>query len=112
MLLITGDDPAFAPGNGAFLDFAAASRKDVLRFAYVFQRQQQPLCQALLPGGQAAPPPQVRTATRTRSGSEPRCERTLSPLPPLTGGDPGEAEPRREGHVPPGERRLERQRGG
>ncbi|XP_056266897.1 dnaJ homolog subfamily C member 16-like isoform X2 [Pseudoliparis swirei] len=59
VLLITGDDPAFAPGNGAFLDFAAASRKDVLRFAYVFQRQQQPLCQALLPGGQAAPPPQV-----------------------------------------------------
>lgn len=48
MLLITGEDPAFLPGNKAFLDFASTNSKDVLRFAYVYQRQQQPLCQALL----------------------------------------------------------------
>uniref|UniRef100_A0A8C2WMP1 DnaJ homolog subfamily C member 16 n=1 Tax=Cyclopterus lumpus TaxID=8103 RepID=A0A8C2WMP1_CYCLU len=49
VLLITGEDPAFLPGSKAFLDFASVNRKDVLRFAYVYQRQQQPLCQALLP---------------------------------------------------------------
>lgn len=48
VLLITGEDPAFLPGNKAFLDFASANQKEVLRFAYVYQRQQQPLCQALL----------------------------------------------------------------
>ncbi|KAL6111705.1 dnajc16 [Pungitius sinensis] len=58
VLLITGEDQAFLPGNKAFLDFASANRKDVLRFAYVYQRQQQPLCQALL-HNQAALSPQV-----------------------------------------------------
>lgn len=58
MLLITGDDQAFHPGNKAFLEFASANKKDVLRFAYVYQRQQQPLCQALL-HNQAALSPQV-----------------------------------------------------
>uniref|UniRef100_A0A4W6C787 DnaJ homolog subfamily C member 16 n=1 Tax=Lates calcarifer TaxID=8187 RepID=A0A4W6C787_LATCA len=48
VLLITGEDQAFLPGNKAFLDFASANRKEVLRFAYVYQRHQQPLCQALL----------------------------------------------------------------
>uniref|UniRef100_A0A672G9R5 DnaJ homolog subfamily C member 16-like n=1 Tax=Salarias fasciatus TaxID=181472 RepID=A0A672G9R5_SALFA len=47
VLLITGEDSAFLPGNKAFLDFATVNKKDVLRFAYVYQRQQQPLCQAL-----------------------------------------------------------------
>lgn len=58
MLLITGEDQAFLPGNKAFLDFASVNKKDVLRFAYVYQRQQQPLCQALL-HNQAALSPQV-----------------------------------------------------
>uniref|UniRef100_A0A7N6BK83 DnaJ homolog subfamily C member 16 n=1 Tax=Anabas testudineus TaxID=64144 RepID=A0A7N6BK83_ANATE len=49
VLLITGEDQTFLPGNKAFLDFASANKKDVLRFAYVYQHQQQPLCQALLP---------------------------------------------------------------
>uniref|UniRef100_A0A8C2WLK7 DnaJ homolog subfamily C member 16 n=1 Tax=Cyclopterus lumpus TaxID=8103 RepID=A0A8C2WLK7_CYCLU len=40
VLLITGEDPAFLPGSKAFLDFASVNRKDVLRFAYVYQRQQ------------------------------------------------------------------------
>ncbi|KAK2862339.1 hypothetical protein Q5P01_001872 [Channa striata] len=48
VLLITGEDQAFLPSNKAFLDFASANKKEVLRFAYVYQRQQQPLCQALL----------------------------------------------------------------
>uniref|UniRef100_A0A8C9ZAP7 DnaJ homolog subfamily C member 16 n=1 Tax=Sander lucioperca TaxID=283035 RepID=A0A8C9ZAP7_SANLU len=58
VLLITGEDQAFLPGSKAFLDFASVNRKDVLRFAYVYQRQQQPLCQALL-HNQAALSPQV-----------------------------------------------------
>ncbi|KAF7657869.1 hypothetical protein LDENG_00021420 [Lucifuga dentata] len=58
VLLITGEDQAFAPGNEAFLDFASANKKEVLRFAYVYQHNQQPLCQALL-HNQAARSPQV-----------------------------------------------------
>ncbi|KAK0134809.1 DnaJ subfamily C member 16 [Merluccius polli] len=58
VLLITGEDQAFVPGNEAFLDFAATNSKEVLRFAYVYQHQQQPLCQALL-RNQAALSPQV-----------------------------------------------------
>ncbi|XP_057701798.1 dnaJ homolog subfamily C member 16-like isoform X2 [Corythoichthys intestinalis] len=58
VLLITSEDQAFLPPNKAFLDFATFNRKDVLRFAYVYQRQQQPLCQALLPN-QAVVSPQV-----------------------------------------------------
>ncbi|KAK5872753.1 hypothetical protein PBY51_013426 [Eleginops maclovinus] len=58
VLLITGEDQAFLTGNKAFLDFASVNKKDVLRFAYVYQRQQQPLCQALL-HNQAAHSPQV-----------------------------------------------------
>uniref|UniRef100_A0A4W5N0D8 DnaJ homolog subfamily C member 16 n=1 Tax=Hucho hucho TaxID=62062 RepID=A0A4W5N0D8_9TELE len=48
VLLITGEEPGFVPGNQAFLTFASSNTKDVLRFTYVYQRQQQPLCQALL----------------------------------------------------------------
>lgn len=58
MLLITGEEQDFVAGNKAFLEFASANTKDVLRFAYVYQRHQQPLCQALLPN-QAALSPQV-----------------------------------------------------
>lgn len=58
VLLITDEDQAFVSSNKAFLDFATANKKDVLRFAYVYQRQQQPLCQALL-RNQAAISPQV-----------------------------------------------------
>lgn len=58
VLLITGEDQTFLPGNKAFLDFASANKKEVLRFAYVYQRQQQPLCQALL-HDQASLTPQV-----------------------------------------------------
>lgn len=64
VLLITGEDEAFLPGNKAFVDFATVNKKDVLRFAYVYQRQQQPLCQALLPN-QAAAFPQVSSPTKS-----------------------------------------------
>eukprot|EP00064_Thunnus_orientalis_P017257 superscaffoldBa00003620_g17337 len=57
VLLITGEDQTFLPGNKAFLDFASANAKEVLRFAYVYQRHQKPLCQALL-NNQAALSPQ------------------------------------------------------
>ena len=60
VLLITGEDQAFVPGNEAFLQFATANSKEVLRFAYVYQRQQQPLCQALLQN-HAVLSPQVHT---------------------------------------------------
>lgn len=75
VLLITGEDQAFLPGNKAFLDFATVNRKDVLRFAYVYQRQQQPLCQALL-RNQAALSPQVsrrNTHTHTRAHQSYAC---------------------------------------
>lgn len=58
VLLITGEEQDFVAGNKAFLEFASVNKKDVLRFAYVYQRHQQPLCQALLPN-QAALSPQV-----------------------------------------------------
>lgn len=58
VLLITGEEQTFLPGNKAFLDFASANKKEVLRFAYVYQHQQQPLCQALL-HDQASLTPQV-----------------------------------------------------
>ncbi|KAG7493920.1 dnaJ-like subfamily C member 16-like [Solea senegalensis] len=68
VLLITGDDEAFLPGNKAFLDFASANKKDVLRFAYVYQRQQQPLCQALLHNQFSLSPQVVILERRSQAG--------------------------------------------
>lgn len=68
VLLITDQDQAFAPGNKAFLDFAAANKKDVLRFAYVYQQHQQPLCQALLRNQAALSPQVVLLERRTQAG--------------------------------------------
>uniref|UniRef100_A0A8C9WR38 DnaJ heat shock protein family (Hsp40) member C16 n=1 Tax=Scleropages formosus TaxID=113540 RepID=A0A8C9WR38_SCLFO len=48
VLLITGEEEVFAVGKKAFLSFASGNTKEVLRFAYVNQRQQQPLCDILL----------------------------------------------------------------
>ncbi|XP_030625341.1 dnaJ homolog subfamily C member 16 [Chanos chanos] len=58
VLLITGEEESFATGNKAFLALASANTKDVLRFAYVYQRQQQQLCDILLKN-KDSPPPQV-----------------------------------------------------
>uniref|UniRef100_A0A8C7Z5A6 DnaJ homolog subfamily C member 16 n=1 Tax=Oryzias sinensis TaxID=183150 RepID=A0A8C7Z5A6_9TELE len=68
VLLITGEDDAFLPGNKAFLDFASAYKKDVLRFAYVYQRKQQPLCQALLQNQAAVSPQVVILERRSQAG--------------------------------------------
>uniref|UniRef100_A0A668UI10 DnaJ homolog subfamily C member 16 n=2 Tax=Oreochromis aureus TaxID=47969 RepID=A0A668UI10_OREAU len=47
VLLITGDEEIFSFGNQAFLSFASANTREVVRFAYVYQRLQQPLCDIL-----------------------------------------------------------------
>lgn len=48
VLLVTGEGEQFVSVNEAFFDFASSNTKEILRFAYVYQRQQQPLCDALL----------------------------------------------------------------
>uniref|UniRef100_A0A7N6F6K3 DnaJ homolog subfamily C member 16 n=1 Tax=Anabas testudineus TaxID=64144 RepID=A0A7N6F6K3_ANATE len=48
VLLITGDEETFSFGNQAFLSFASTNIKDVVRYAYVYQRLQQPLCDILM----------------------------------------------------------------
>uniref|UniRef100_A0A667YKU3 DnaJ homolog subfamily C member 16 n=1 Tax=Myripristis murdjan TaxID=586833 RepID=A0A667YKU3_9TELE len=48
VLLITGDEETFSFGNQAFLSFASTNTKEVVRFAYVYQRLQQPLCDILM----------------------------------------------------------------
>lgn len=58
VLLITGEEQDLVAGNKAFLDFASTNKKEVLRFVYVYQRHQQPLCLALL-HNQAVLSPQV-----------------------------------------------------
>ncbi|CAJ1051639.1 dnaJ homolog subfamily C member 16 [Xyrichtys novacula] len=68
VLLITGEDQAFLPGNKAFLDFASANSKEVLRFAYVYQRHQQPLCQALLHNQATLSPQVVILERRSQAG--------------------------------------------
>ncbi|XP_029013016.1 dnaJ homolog subfamily C member 16 [Betta splendens] len=47
VLLITSDEETFTFGNQAFLSFASTNAKEVVRFAYVYQRLQQPLCDML-----------------------------------------------------------------
>lgn len=56
VLLITGEDETFGTVNDAFFDFAASNTKEVVRFTYVYQRQQQPLCDALLKTQDVTPP--------------------------------------------------------
>lgn len=59
VLLVTGEGEQFVSVNEAFFDLASSNTKEVLRFAYVYQRQQQPLCDALLKKEDTTPP-QVR----------------------------------------------------
>ncbi|XP_064160178.1 dnaJ homolog subfamily C member 16-like [Anguilla rostrata] len=68
VLLITGADESLAPGNAAFLSFAAFNTKEVLRFAYVYQRRQQPLCDALLKSKETALPQVVILERRNAAG--------------------------------------------
>ncbi|KAK0132870.1 DnaJ subfamily C member 16 [Merluccius polli] len=55
VLLMTSDEESFSPGNQAFLSFASTNTKEVLRFAYVYQRLQQPLCDALMQSKESTP---------------------------------------------------------
>ncbi|XP_078110649.1 dnaJ homolog subfamily C member 16-like [Sander vitreus] len=57
VLLMTGDEESFSLGNQAFLSFASTNTKEVVRFAYVYQRLQQPLCDTLMQNKDSAPPP-------------------------------------------------------
>ncbi|KAJ8412019.1 hypothetical protein AAFF_G00142860 [Aldrovandia affinis] len=68
VLLITAADKSFNPGNNAFLSFASFNSKEVLRFAYVYQKQQQPLCDALLKNKESMPPQVVILERRNTAG--------------------------------------------
>uniref|UniRef100_W5M1F8 DnaJ heat shock protein family (Hsp40) member C16 n=1 Tax=Lepisosteus oculatus TaxID=7918 RepID=W5M1F8_LEPOC len=68
ILLITGEGDSFTRGYNEFLSFASANAKEVLRFAYVYQKQQQPLCDALLRGRDGAPPQIVILERRNAAG--------------------------------------------
>lgn len=64
VLLITGDEETFTFGNQAFLSFASTNAKEVVRFAYVYQRLQQPLCDILAQNKDSAQSqPQVHSHT-------------------------------------------------
>ncbi|KAF3696631.1 DnaJ -like protein subfamily C member 16 Precursor [Channa argus] len=47
VLLITSYEETFTFGNQEFLSFASTNTKEVVRFAYVYQQLQQPLCDVL-----------------------------------------------------------------
>ncbi|XP_027032231.2 dnaJ homolog subfamily C member 16 isoform X2 [Tachysurus fulvidraco] len=68
VLLITGEDETFVSVNDAFFDFAASNNKEVVRFAYVYQRQQQPLCDALLKTQDVRPPQVIILERRSTTG--------------------------------------------
>lgn len=55
VLLMTSDEESFSPGNQAFLSFASTNTREVLRFAYVYQRLQQPLCDVLTQSKESTP---------------------------------------------------------
>ncbi|XP_028849216.1 dnaJ homolog subfamily C member 16-like [Denticeps clupeoides] len=68
VLLITGEDESFITGNTAFLSLASANTNEVLRFAYVYQRQQQPLCETLLKDRDSTSPQIVILERRNGAG--------------------------------------------
>ncbi|KAA0706665.1 DnaJ -like protein subfamily C member 16 [Triplophysa tibetana] len=55
VILFTGEEETFTTGNEAFLSIASVNANDVLRFTYVYQRHQQPLCDVLLKNKDSAP---------------------------------------------------------
>ncbi|XP_077469693.1 dnaJ homolog subfamily C member 16 isoform X2 [Stigmatopora argus] len=73
VLLITGDDESFSSRNRAFLSFASSNTREVVRFAYVYQQLQQPLCSILRTGkesAQASLPPRVVILERRNSAGQ------------------------------------------
>nr|XP_015822963.2 dnaJ homolog subfamily C member 16 isoform X2 [Nothobranchius furzeri] len=55
VLLITDDEEVFSLRNQAFLSFASTNSKEVVRFAYVYQQLQQPLCDILMSSKDSLP---------------------------------------------------------
>ncbi|KTG31052.1 hypothetical protein cypCar_00047891, partial [Cyprinus carpio] len=68
VLLVTGEGEQFVSVNEAFFDFASSNTKEVVRFAYVYQRQQQPLCDTLLKKEDTTPPQVVLLERRSATG--------------------------------------------
>ncbi|KAJ8369774.1 hypothetical protein SKAU_G00098020 [Synaphobranchus kaupii] len=68
VLLITGEEESFTVGNKAFLSLASSNTKEVLRFTYVYQRQQQSMCEALLKSRDSSPPQVVILERRNAAG--------------------------------------------
>lgn len=111
VLLITGDEESFSSGNQAFLSFASFNTKEVVRFAYVYQRLQQPLCDALMDSKDGSlSAPQVFFHERgAKMSSYWQCVHRCS-VHVCAGGDPGETQRSWEGVVQTGYQ-LGRQRG-
>ncbi|KAL2103818.1 hypothetical protein ACEWY4_000686 [Coilia grayii] len=68
VLLITSEEESFDVGNKAFLSMASTNTNEALRFAYVYQRQQQPLCDALLRNRDSGLPQVVILERRNAAG--------------------------------------------
>ncbi|XP_041954952.1 dnaJ homolog subfamily C member 16 isoform X2 [Alosa sapidissima] len=68
VLLITSEEESFSTGNKAFLSLASTNTNEVLRFAYVYQRQQQALCDTLLRSRDSTPPQVVILERRNGAG--------------------------------------------
>uniref|UniRef100_A0A4W4EJ05 J domain-containing protein n=1 Tax=Electrophorus electricus TaxID=8005 RepID=A0A4W4EJ05_ELEEL len=68
VLLITGEDEALVSVNAAFYDFASSNSKEVLRFAYVYQSQQKPLCDTFLSKEELSPPQVIILERRSSTG--------------------------------------------
>ncbi|XP_064155344.1 dnaJ homolog subfamily C member 16 isoform X1 [Anguilla rostrata] len=88
VLLITGEEESFTAGNKAFLSLASSNTKEVLRFTYVYQRQQQSLCETLLKSRDIAPPQVVILERRNAAGK--------ALYKPVTGGWNGSEEDKRK----------------
>ncbi|XP_038149084.1 dnaJ homolog subfamily C member 16 isoform X2 [Cyprinodon tularosa] len=54
VLLITADEETNSLGIQSFLSFASTNTREVVRFAYVYQRLQQPLCDILMYSGDSS----------------------------------------------------------
>ncbi|XP_059385066.1 dnaJ homolog subfamily C member 16-like isoform X2 [Carassius carassius] len=68
VLLVTDEGEQFVSVNEAFFDFASSNTKEVLRFAYVYQRKQQSLCDTLLKKEDTAPPQVILLERRSATG--------------------------------------------
>ncbi|MBN3301315.1 DJC16 protein, partial [Amia calva] len=68
ILLITGEDESLASSYDEFVSVAASNTKDVLRFAYVYQKQQQPLCDTLLKNQESSSSQVVILERRSNNG--------------------------------------------